>query len=706
MKRTLALVLFLAGCSDDGTAPDARIDATNADATSVSDGVDSSDTSDASEETSSPEVVTSDLSIRVVSGRADMVTGTAMLVYIEAPADLLALALDGVSPSHELHPFDGGVLARIDGLTVGPHKLLAMRGNARGELDIVVYAQTGPVFSGPHEEPFFCNADNGLGFPLDVDCSAAPLTVYFRKTSANTFEPLPDPSAPPADTATATTLGARAVPFVVRLDVNTINRAIAWTASLYDPDLPAPTPWQRASTWEGGVIYMFGGGCGTGYTQGDPELASALNDAVGVGFTLLHASLNTLNNNCNDVLSAETVMMVEEDFIERYGKPDYFVGFGGSGGSIQQHLIGDNYPGLLDGLLPLASFPDIWSIVGDIMDCKLLYNYFGQYPDLWPTEGERTAVTGFARDATCQGWIGILGDLFDPSIGCLPGVPADAIYDAETNPDGARCTLQDHNVNLFGRDPETGFARRAWGNAAIEYGLGAFREGTITVEQFVHLNEHVGGLDLEGKPTGARTEADDIAVQTAYRTGRILDGARLFATPIIDVRQYGDVDPGDLHDSVRTLVTHARIARYGDASNHVSFTAPLAPPEPGGQAAFDAVLGMDRWLRALSADPDPDRAAAARRTRPFGDRCYLTTTPTDGSCVATLVPFANPRVVAGGPMVGDIIQCARVPLDVTDYPDLSEAQHARLLATFPDGTCDWAAPPPNKVPHAGPWQRF
>ena len=66
-----------------------------------------------------------------------------------------------------------------------------------------------------------------------------------------------------------------------------------------------------------------------------------------------------LGTACNDVLSAETASMVKEHVIESLGTPPaWTIGEGGSGGSIQQQMIGQNYPGLLDGLMPAASFPD------------------------------------------------------------------------------------------------------------------------------------------------------------------------------------------------------------------------------------------------------------------------------------------------------------------------------------------------------------
>ena len=68
------------------------------------------------------------------------------------------------------------------------------------------------------------------------------------------------------------------------------------------------------------------------------------------GYAVASASLNTFGNNCAELLAAETMMMVKEHFIETYGTPAATIGWGGSGGSYQQHQIADNYPGLLDGI--------------------------------------------------------------------------------------------------------------------------------------------------------------------------------------------------------------------------------------------------------------------------------------------------------------------------------------------------------------------
>src|SRR3954451_23433251 len=79
----------------------------------------------------------------------------------------------------------------------------------------------------------------------------------------------------------------------------------------------------------------------------------------------------------------------------------------------------------------------------------------------------------------------------NPSRSC-PGVPDDQVYNAQTNPDGVRCTLQDYMVNAFGRDSH-GFARRGFDNVGIQYGLKGLRQGLISPAQFVDFNTGIGG---------------------------------------------------------------------------------------------------------------------------------------------------------------------------------------------------------------------
>ena len=223
---------------------------------------------------------------------------------------------------------------------------------------------TGPILSGEHLKPFVCNTvQAGLGEPLDADCSAPTKVEHFYKSSATppaatgrgaaaaAFKPF-DPSAPrPADIAQTTTSSGATVPYIVRVESGTINRAIYRIAILDDP-AAATQPWKPGSGWNRAFMMTFGGGCGTNYNQGSNQAVGALFDAaVSRGFAHAISTQNVMQQHCNDALSGEALMMIKEHFIERYGVPKWTMGFGGSGGSIQQLLIAQNFPGLLDGLL-------------------------------------------------------------------------------------------------------------------------------------------------------------------------------------------------------------------------------------------------------------------------------------------------------------------------------------------------------------------
>src|SRR5439155_19225914 len=103
----------------------------------------------------------------------------------------------------------------------------------------------------------------------------------------------------------------------------------------------------------------------------------------------------TLANGCDFVVSAETMMMVKERFIEQSGVPKFTIGSGGSGGSMQQHFIAQNYPGLLDAITPGISYSDLVSILPDVTDCGLFNNYFDNVanPANWPAS-QRANVDG------------------------------------------------------------------------------------------------------------------------------------------------------------------------------------------------------------------------------------------------------------------------------------------------------------------------
>jgi hypothetical protein len=174
------------------------------------------------------------------------------------------------------------------------------------------------------------------------------------------------------------------------------------------------------------------------------------------------------------------------------------------------------------------------------------------------------------------------------------------IFDPVTNPKGARCTTQDIRVNIYGRDPKTGWARRPTDNVGIQYGLAALNDGTITADEFLDVNEKVGGTDIDGKVVAERTEGDPIALKNMYESGlKASYNAALGQVPILMSRTYTD-NRGDIHDRQRDFVVRARLERAnGRSDNSVIWIASTFTPLQGG---LDV---MDKWLEAMAADPSP-----------------------------------------------------------------------------------------------------
>jgi hypothetical protein len=64
--------------------------------------------------------------------------------------------------------------------------------------------------------------------------------------------------------------------------------------------------------WNGRLVYRYGGGCGQSFGQGETLGTSTLSDPLlSTGYAVATATFNTFQVQCNDVLSAETTMMVK-----------------------------------------------------------------------------------------------------------------------------------------------------------------------------------------------------------------------------------------------------------------------------------------------------------------------------------------------------------------------------------------------------------
>ena len=683
------------------------------------------------------------LTLTTVSSRPDMVTGGDALVRVDT-ADGAALsdvrvALNGADITDRFRADDTrqGLVGRVDGLAVGRNDLSVSHGNgtAAAALTLVNHPIEGPVISGPHEQPFVCETEafelpsgDTLGAPLDEHCSVERRIDYaYRSTDDATLKPLADPRDRPADLAMTMTLTGADVPYVVRIETGTINRAIYQIAMLHDPATDAePDAWTPSPGWNGRLIYRFGGGCVRGWYRQGSRTGGVTDDLMlRQGYAVASATLNVYGNNCNDVLAAETMMMVKERFIEAYGAPRYTIGWGCSGGSYQNHQIADNYPGLLDGIIPGCSFPDVASgTIPMITDARLLNRYFAEHAGVPFTEAEQRAVAGFLTLATMPNVSRNAGRI-NVSEFCPDALPAELRYHATDNPDGARCDVYDHYVNIYGRDPATGFARRPLDNVGVQYGLAALNDDAITTAQFLDLNERIGGYDNEGNHRADRSVADEDAVRIAYETGRLTNGGGgLATTPIIDYRGYSDDrENGDIHVRYHSFLMRERIrAANGRADNHIMLVEDARHGLYSSQSPVlqGALREMDQWLENLSADlsDDPQIEKVVRAKPPeLVDACWSRDDAPEtiaepqvrgaGRCEELYPSPPPPREVAGAPLVSDIIKCQLKEIDPADYAvSFTSDETDRLRGIFPDGVCDWSKPGVGQTGLKGTWLGF
>jgi hypothetical protein len=667
--------------------------------------------------------------IEALSTLPQYVSGGDVLVEIRlhddaASAKHLRIERNGVDVSGSFHTMpDGSLRGLVDGLALGRNEIVA-RANGAGKgtppgrsatLEVVNHPLSGPLFSGPQQQPFFCETvQNGLGPALDENCSAPTQVRYHYRTTGGSFAALADPTVRPADLAQTTTIDGRTVDYVVRVEKGVIDRAVYEIAALHDPAAP-PSPFADEPGWNGRLVYTFGGGCNVGYHQGTGNGGVLTDLFLARGYAVASSSLNVYDNNCSEVISAEVALMVKEHFAETYGKPAYTIGWGGSGGAIQQHLIGNNYPGILDGIVPGVSFQDSITL-GTVPDCRLFALYFASPAGVaagW-TNAQRAAASGYGTWNSCLFWHLAFASRTNALEACPSAVPAPARYHPVTNPGGIKCTSFEQIATQLGRNPANGFAWRPLDNVGLQYGLSALQSGAITPEQFVSLNENAGGFDFIGNVIPQRVAADPIGLTRSYETGRVnTGGLGLASTPIIDLRQYTDLPNGDIHTRVHSFVMRQRLLdANGTYGNQVMLVANAAG---AGAASAEALTQMEAWLAAIQADDAPGTAAErVLRNKPVAltDACWVGATKIaepfgilgGGTCAGLYPTFAETRTVAGSPLGSTVFKCQLKPLSFGDYAvAFTPAQQARLAATFPTGVCDWSKPGVGEGPALGTW---
>ena len=366
----------------------------------------------------------------------------------------------------------------------------------------------------------------------------------------------------------------------------------------------------------------------------------------------------------------------------------------------------------------------------EIKDCGLLAgNYFVSGAGAALTPEKRAAIGGQNNPGFCQVWVGSFVPAYDPkrTANCGAGFPPTLVYDPVLRPNGVRCDILDHEANRIGTFVDTDGVRKAnkvFDNVGVQYGLRALREGKISAEEFVQLNEGIGSYSPDlvwsgaaGAPA-ARVASLASTIENLHFTATSGDARHLSQVAIIDLR--GNQNPnGDIHANWRSWSMRERLDRAnGHHANQVIWasTPGLAP---GAALARKSFLTMDAWLAAVEADNSTrTRAEKIVDNRPsdLRDTCINTTGATDAEVAADVglgTPACltqyqgSPRQVAGGPLTEDIFKCQLKSLDLGDpvYAGLNAAQRARLQAVFPSGVCDWSRPGIGQVTSPG-WVTF
>jgi hypothetical protein len=628
------------------------------------------------------------------------------------------------------------------------------------------------------------NASGLATSAIDVQCNIATEVKLFYRTTA--VPPAcsmarPDPSQPgtppanacfkpfdptgtaPADLAMTTTDAGVTMPYIVRVERGTLNRGIYDIAVLFDPTKDNVTagwkPFAPQSGWNGKVVYSFGASSGQPRQQFRSEQNWNDDAALSRGFLVAINSMTDSLFNSNRVSMSETVMMMKEKIVDSFGEIRYTIGNGCSGGSINQLTTASIFPGLLDGIQPTCTYPDSESTGVEVADCLLLVNAYNtpEWKALMTAanltqaqiNAKKAAINGHVDHTGCHAWFNSFANLGRPGnyipMFVLPAdndtgvttaippatnnckLPASMVYDPATNPTGVRCTGSDHAVAILGKVPGTTHARDARDNVGVQYGLKAFTSGAITAEEFVTLNEKIGGSDFDSNLTATRTSGDPEALATLYRAGMVSDGHQLAKTAIVDLRGFDDTNlpppvgvPGafGIHHVWRSFALRARLdAANGNHSNHVLWrygTGLIAPGASG--LTLQSFLTVDQWVAAIKADTTSatlEQKIANHRPVDAVDFCFLTS---DTAFLNKVTDFAlcdgdrflkkhtSPRQVAGGPLAENILKCQLRPIDRSDYDPfgITDVQLVRLRAVFPDGVCDFSKPGVGQQPAVSP----
>jgi hypothetical protein len=711
-----------------------------------------------------PPTVAAAPTVTLLSAKAEYVTGGSVLVDIAPPASgaasrpsTVTVTLNGnnVASAFASDPANPGhLLGLVSGLKDGANVLSASAGGDATSLTITSYPATGPVLSGTPISPFNCQTQDfqlpdgsKLGAALDANCRVTTRVHYlYLAKGGTTLQPLPGSAALPADVATTTTTSGLSVPFIVRVETGSMNRGVYQNAILFNPVSDAPPgPRSAPPAWNRRLIAVHGTGCSAGwYIQGSamgvsPYTATNM-QRLGEGYAVFTNTLNHPTNSCNAHLAGETTMMGKQHFIETFGVPAFTVSVGSSGGAYTSLQIADAFPGLFDGVFVDATFPDAMVIAMTSMDDKLLNHYYTGANVAGVSEQQMVSVSGHK---SARAWydLAVQSGRTDPLTGrveTIPtagsfggpylsgafnaAVPASQRWDPVANPTGARATVFDVNRNVFGVDAQ-GYALRPFDNVGVQYGLAQLNDGTLTLDQFLDLNQKIGGYDRDGNYTSGRTTGAPTAIKRAYQFGLQLGGnGGLAAIPVFDLSNFYDEDNFFHYQWFHFAVRERLLKANGDTRNHVmwrggaSFADLFGQITPGKaeRAAINAEAQGEAWPLFIQwvAAYKGDKGTGAQRDKVIAgkpaaavDGCFTfstapqfiaeTQTPASsgaaGSCNAIWPTWSYPRAQAGASIAADKLKCELKPVNLADYKvAIDTVSLTRLKTIFANGVCDWS----------------
>jgi hypothetical protein len=178
--------------------------------------------------------VSGEVVLTALSTDPALVTGGDVLLQVEVPpgtprGDLRVVANSrDVTDAFQLTKRGDSFVGVVRDLPLGTSNIEATVGRLESTLRVTNYPITGPVVSGPWQQPFICQTDqfvlpdgSKLGPPLDTNCSARTVVQYIYKPTvgdpAKPFKPLADPLSLPPDVSKTTTVSGETVNYNVRV---------------------------------------------------------------------------------------------------------------------------------------------------------------------------------------------------------------------------------------------------------------------------------------------------------------------------------------------------------------------------------------------------------------------------------------------------------------------------------------------------------